>query len=109
MAKPDGRTTIVKSDLVDRVYEAVGFTRQEAVEAVDILLEQIKLALGRGENVRVTGFASFNVREKKARTARNPRTGETVNIPKKKALAFKPSKQLLLSTNNSTNETSNPR
>ena len=101
----DSKTTVVKSDLVDRVYEAVGFTRQEAMEAVDILLDQIKIALGRGENVRVTGFASFNVREKKARTARNPRTGETVNIPQRKALSFKPSKQLLLSTNKPDNET----
>ena len=108
MPKPDSQTTVVKSDLVDKVYEAVGFTRQEAAEAVDILFDQIKIALGRGEDVRVTGFASFNVKQRKARTARNPRTGETVNIPQRKALTFKASKQLLLSTNKPRNETSNP-
>ena len=108
MPKPDSQTTVVKSDLVDKVYEAVGFTRQEAAEAVDILFDQIKIALGRGEDVRVTGFASFNVRKRKARIARNPRTGETVNIPQRKALTFKASKQLLLSTNKPGNETSNP-
>ncbi len=108
MPKPDSQTTVVKSDLVDKVYEAVGFTRQEAAEAVDILFDQIKIALGRGEDVRVTGFASFNVKQRKARTARNPRTGETVNIPQRKTLAFKASKQLLLSTNKPGNETSNP-
>jgi len=104
MPEKNGKTTVVKSDLIDRVYEAVGFTRQEASEAVEVLLDQIKLALGRGENVRVTGFASFYIREKKARTARNPKTGDPVYIPEKKALTFKPSKQLLLSTNNSINE-----
>jgi len=100
MPERNNQTTLVKSDLVDKVYKAVGFTRQEAVEAVEILLNQIKMALGRGENVRVTGFASFYIREKKARTARNPRTGEPVFIRQRKALTFKPSKQLLLSTNN---------
>lgn len=106
MPQSSGKTTTVKSDLVDRVYEAVGFTRQEAAEAVDILLNQMKLALGRGENVRLAGFASFNIREKKARTARNPRTGESVYIRQRKVLAFKPSKKLLLSTNRSGNEPS---
>lgn len=104
MSEKNGKTTVVKSDLIDRVYEAVGFTRQEASEAVEILFDQIKLALGRGENVRVTGFASFNIKEKKARTARNPKTGEPIFINERKALTFKPSKQLLLSTNNSTND-----
>ena len=104
MSEKNGKTTVVKSDLIDRVYEAVGFTRQEASEAVEILFDQIKLALGRGENVRVTGFASFIIREKKARTARNPKTGDPVFIHERKALAFKPSKQLLLSTNNSIND-----
>lgn len=105
MNEKDGKTTVVKSDLIDRVYQAVGFTRQEASEAVEILFDQIKLALGRGENVRVAGFASFYIRNKKARTARNPITGDPVFIPEKKALSFKPSKQLLLSTNNSRNDT----
>jgi integration host factor subunit alpha len=104
MSGKNGKTTVVKSDLIDRVYEAVGFTRQEASEAVEILFDQIKLALGRGENVRVTGFASFIIKEKKARTVRNPKTGDPVFIHERKALTFKPSKQLLLSTNNSIND-----
>ncbi|MGV7220206.1 MAG: integration host factor subunit alpha [Nitrospinales bacterium] len=104
MPEKYGKTTVVKSDLIDNVYKAVGFTRQEASEAVEILFDQIKLALGRGEDVRVTGFASFYIRNKKARTARNPKTGEPVFIQEKKALSFKPSKQLLLSTNNSRND-----
>jgi len=92
--------TVVKSDLVDRVYERVGFTRQEAAVAVDILFKEIKAALVKGENVRIVGFAGFNIKEKKARNARNPRTGEAIVIQPRKVLTFKPSKQLLSSTNN---------
>ena len=92
--------TVVKSDLVDRVYERVGFTRQEAALAVDILFDQIKAVLVKGENVRIVGFASFNIKEKKARNARNPRTGEAIVIQPRRVLTFKPSKQLLVSTNN---------
>ncbi len=92
--------TIVKSDIVDRVYERVGFTRQEAAAAVDVVLEEIKCVLSKGENVRIVGFASFNLRDKKARNARNPRTGEPIIIKPRRVLTFKPSKHLLDSTNN---------
>ncbi len=65
MPKFTEKGTVVKSDLVDRVYERVGFTRQEAAVAVDILFDQIKAVLVKGENVRIVGFASFNIKEKK--------------------------------------------
>lgn len=100
LSKFSEKGTVVKSDLVDRVYERVGFTRQEAAAAVDILFDQIKKVLVEGENVRIVGFASFNIKEKKARKARNPRTGESIIIQPRKVLSFKPSKQLLISTNN---------
>jgi len=91
--------TMVKADLVERVYERVGFTRQEAVEAVEILLNEIKAELARGQSVRIARFASFNLRDKKARRARNPKTGEAMEIRSRRVLTFKPSKQLLDSTN----------
>jgi len=91
--------TVVKADLVERVYERVGFTRQEAMEAVEIILNVIKMVLANGEDVRISGFAGFHLREKNARTARNPRNGEPVRIRARRVLTFKPSKQLLISTN----------
>ena len=97
--KPDSNGTLVKADIVDLVYEKVGFTRQEAAQAVDILLEEIKSHLGQGENVRISRFASFVLRRKNARNARNPKTGETIRINPRTVLTFKPSKQLLASTN----------
>jgi len=97
--KPDSNGTLVKADIVDIVYEKVGFTRQEAAQAVDILFEEIKSHLGQGENVRISRFASFVLRRKNARNARNPKTGETIRINPRTVLTFKPSKQLLASTN----------
>jgi integration host factor subunit alpha len=91
--------TLVKADIIDKVYEKVGFTRQEAVHAVEILFKEIKSELSHGNNVRISRFASFILRDKKARNARNPKTGETIRIRPRTVLTFKPSKQLLNSTN----------
>ena len=93
--------TVVKADLVDKVHRKVGFTRKEALEAVEILINEIKFALAKGENVRITGFAGFYLRDKNARNARNPRTGESIRIRSRRVLTFKPSQQLLISTNQS--------
>ena len=99
---------MVKADIVDKVYEKVGFTRQEAVQAVEILFEVIKSELTHGNNIRISRFASFILRNKKARNARNPKTGETIRIQPRTVLIFKPSKQLLDSTNRSSfNDNSN--
>jgi integration host factor subunit alpha len=99
--KADLNGTLVKADIVDKVYEKVGFTRQEAVQAVEIVFEEIKSELSNGNNVRISRFASFVLRKKKARNARNPKTGETIRIRPRTVLSFKPSKQLLVSTNQS--------
>ena len=104
MKKAESNGTLVKADIVDLVYERVGFTRQEAAEAVDILFDEIKSRLADGENVRISRFASFILRKKNARNARNPKTGESIRISPRTVLTFKPSKQLLESTNQSENE-----
>ena len=101
MNKADLNGTLVKADIIDQVYEKVGFTRQEAAKAVEILFDEIKSELANGNNVRISRFASFILREKRARNARNPKTGETIRIRPRTVLTFKPSKQLLDSTNQS--------
>ena len=104
MNKAEINGTLVKADIVNLVYEKVGFTRQEAGQAVDILFEEIKEQLGQGENVRISRFASFILRKKSGRNARNPKTGESIRISPRTVLTFKPSKQLLISTNQKTHE-----
>ncbi|MEC9423593.1 MAG: integration host factor subunit alpha [Nitrospinota bacterium] len=104
MKKVDLNGTLVKADIVDLVYEKVGFTRHEAAQAVEIIFHEIKRHLAQGENVRISRFASFILRKKNARRARNPKTGESIRISARTVLTFKPSKQLLASTDQDRNE-----
>jgi len=101
--------TVVKADLVECVYKKVGFTRHEAAEAVEVILNEIKISLASGNDVRISGFAGFHLREKKARNARNPRSGEVVLIRARRVLTFKPSHQLLITTNRLLHESKDTR
>tara|TARA_B100000959_G_scaffold219310_1_gene231583 strand:- start:136 stop:465 length:330 start_codon:yes stop_codon:yes gene_type:complete len=101
--------TVVKADLVECVYKKVGFTRHEAAEAVETILNEIKISLASGNDVRISGFAGFHLREKKARNARNPRSGEVVLIRARRVLTFKPSQQLLITTNRLVHESKDTR
>ena len=105
MKKPDSNGTLVKADIVELVYQRVGFTRHEATQAVEIIFDEIKNHLAQGENVRISRFASFILRKKNARSARNPKTGESIRISARTVLTFKPSKQLLDSTDQKNEET----
>jgi integration host factor subunit alpha len=101
--------TVVKADLVECVYKKVGFTRHEAAEAVETILNEIKISLASGNDVRISGFAGFHLREKNARNARNPRSGEVVLIRARRVLTFKPSQQLLITTNRLVHESKDTR
>ena len=103
LKKADSNGTLVKADIVDLVYEKIGFTRNEAAQAVEIIFNEIKSRLAQGENVRISRFASFILRKKNARSARNPKTGESIRINARTVLTFKPSKQLLASTDQNNN------
>ncbi len=82
---------MTKADFVDRVYNNGGLPRRESLELVELTFELIKESLERGENVKISGFGSFVVRQKKARRGRNPHTGEELEITPRKVLTFKPS------------------
>ena len=83
-----------KRDLADVVAYETGTPRSQAMAGVNVVFETIAAALRDGADVRITGFGTFGVRERRARTGRNPRTGEPVDIPASRAPAFKPSKAL---------------
>jgi len=85
---------VVKADIVDLVHERVGFTKAEASEVVEAILQVIKETLQRGEAVQVVGFGSFVVRNKKERIGRNPKTGEEIKINPRNVLTFKASQIL---------------
>src|SRR5690606_3308405 len=89
-----GEEYMNKSELIERVAAATGKTKKEAGQVVDAVLETISEALKRGEKVSLVGFGNFEVRERSARTGRNPQTGETIQIEASRVPAFKPGKQL---------------
>lgn len=83
-----------KSELVDAVASATNATKGDAAASVDAVLDAITGALERGDRVSLTGFGTFEVRDRAARTARNPQTGETIQVKASKAPAFKAGKGL---------------
>ena len=83
-----------KAELVEEVVNETGLTRRTAREAVNTVTSVITDALARGEKVTLVEFGTFKVMERKARTGRNPQTGQTIQIPAKKASKFRPGKGL---------------
>lgn len=78
-----------KVELVEGIATKVGMTKAEAGRALDATFEVIAEALEKGDRVPLVGFGTFGVSKRGARTARNPRTGETIKIPARKAVTFK--------------------
>lgn len=83
-----------KNELIGGVAEKAGISKAAAGEAVEAMLECITGSLQSGDEVRILGFGNFSVANRKATTARNPRTGETINVPASKAPKFKAGKAL---------------
>lgn len=83
-----------KNDLVAHVADAAGLTKTDAGKAVDAVFDSITGALAKGDEVRLVGFGTFVVAQRAASQGRNPRTGETIEIPESKQPKFKPGKTL---------------
>ncbi len=84
---------MTKADLAAAVAET-GMTKKQATVAVDTIIDSIKDALTKGESVRLVGFGTFSVKDRKARTGRNPQTGEALEIKAKKVPVFSAGKGL---------------
>ncbi|KOP70817.1 MULTISPECIES: HU family DNA-binding protein [Priestia] len=83
-----------KAELIDAVATKSELTKQDTKKAVDALFETISNTLANEEKIQLIGFGTFEVRERAARTGRNPQTGEEMMIPASKVPAFKPGKEL---------------
>ncbi len=83
-----------KTDLVAAVAEDAQIDKNKAAAAIESVIKQIQSALLEGQEVRLPGFGNFKVADRKATTARNPRTGETVDVPASKVAKFAPAKGL---------------
>ena len=88
-----------KAELTAAIVKKTGFTKKDAEKAIAALTEVITESLAEGDKVQIVGFGGFEVRERPARVARNPRTGEQIKIAASKAPAFKAGKALKDSVN----------
>ena len=81
--------TITKNSLVNLLHDEVGLNKREAKEFIETFFEVIKLELENGNDVKISGFGNFNLRDKAARPGRNPKTGEDVTITERRVVTFK--------------------
>ena len=85
---------MTKADLAAEVAEEMGMSKKQADSVVNTVIDAVKEALAKGEDVRLVGFGTFSVKKREARTGRNPRTGKPLEIPAKKVPVFSAGKGL---------------
>ena len=86
-----GGKTLTRMDLSESVFREVGLSRNESADLVESVLDNISNALVDGENVKISSFGTFSIRDKTERIGRNPKTGEEVPIRPRRVLTFRPS------------------
>ena len=87
-------TTLTKAELADLLFDQVGLNKREAKDMVESFFEEIRIALESGDGVKLSGFGNFELRDKPQRPGRNPKTGESLQLPANYLLHFKPGKEL---------------
>jgi len=90
---------MTKAEIVEQIYEKVGFSRRESSDIVETMLEIMKESLAEGEKIKISGFGNFAVRFKRERMGRNPHTGQEIKISARKVITFKASQILKTAVN----------
>lgn len=86
--------TLTKAELADMLFDRVGLNKREAKDIVDTFFEEIRESLASGNEVKLSGFGNFQVRDKPARPGRNPKTGEAIPIAARRVVTFHASQKL---------------
>ena len=86
--------TLTKAELADLLFEKVGLNKREAKDMVEAFFDEVRLALEKGDSVKLSGFGNFQLREKPQRPGRNPKTGEEIPITARRVVTFKPGQKL---------------
>ncbi|MEJ2309381.1 MAG: integration host factor subunit alpha [Gammaproteobacteria bacterium] len=86
--------TLTKANLAESLFDEVGLNKREAKELVELYFEEIKRSLEAGNQVKLSGFGNFDLREKKQRPGRNPKTGEEIPITPRRVVTFRPGQKL---------------
>lgn len=92
---------MTKADIVEALYQKIGFSKKEAADLVELIFDTIKETLSKGEKIKISGFGNFVIREKKSRMGRNPQTGQQIEISARRVLTFRPSQVLRAEVNTS--------
>ncbi len=85
---------LTKADLAEKLYEELGLNKREAKEIVEIFFEEIRASLASNQNVKLSGFGNFDLRDKSQRPGRNPKTGEEIPITARRVVTFRPGQKL---------------
>jgi integration host factor subunit alpha len=85
---------LTKADMAEHLFEELGLNKREAKDIVEMFFEEIRAALERGDQVKLSGFGNFDLREKKERPGRNPKTGEEIPITARRVVTFRPGQKL---------------
>ena len=99
---------MTKVDIVEDIYEKVGFSKKEVAKIVESIFDIIKENLQHEEKIKISGFGNFVVRKKRSRRGRNPQTGEDIEITSRRILTFKPSQVLKSALNPSETKQEGP-
>ena len=87
-------TALTKADMAEKLYEELGLNKREAKEIVGMFFEEIRSALESGNQVKLSGFGNFDLRDKNQRPGRNPKTGEEIPISARRVVTFRPGQKL---------------
>ncbi len=85
---------LTKAEIAERLFDELGLNKREAKEMVELFFEKIRTALEDGAQVKLSGFGNFDLREKKQRPGRNPKTGEEIPITARRVVTFRPGQKL---------------
>ena len=85
---------LTKADLAEHLFTDLGLSKRDAKEMVESFFEEIRLALEQGEQVKISGFGNFELRNKGERPGRNPKTGEDIPISARRVVTFRPGQKL---------------
>ncbi len=85
---------LTKADIAEHLFTQLGMSKREAKELVEAFFEEIRMSLERGEQVKISGFGNFDLREKNQRPGRNPKTGEDIPISARRVVTFRPGQKL---------------
>ena len=85
---------LTKAEMAERLFDELGLNKREAKELVELFFEEIRDALVNGEDVKLSGFGNFTLREKDQRPGRNPKTGEEIPISARRVVTFRPGQKL---------------